>query len=991
MRFMFFPVACALVFASPALAQEQRGSIEGTVKDTSGAVLPGVTVEAASPALVGTAVAITGADGLYRFPSLRPGTYAITARLASFATAQTPNVKLELGQVLKVDLTLAPGGVSERIDVTGEVPLIDVKQSAAFASVAAELIERIPKTRDFTLLVTSVPGVTNEGRNRGIQIDGGSGADNRFIVDGVDTTNLANGTSGRSVAPDFIQEVQVKASGYSAEYRASLGGVISAITKTGSNRLHAMVGAYHNTDNMVSSPNATLRLNPANQTQVESITVPRDDFNNWEPVMDIGGPIRTNRLWFYAGYNPQFQKTTRSVRFTTGNPDNVTSTFTSEPAEHTVNYNLTGQVTDNIRARFTGVNTRSRGGLALPNIEPNGTSTSNPTQFPAPTRTDGYNDTQSGIVDWVASNSTYVNVTASHFRYGTRGEGTFSNQLRHVFVGPNLVFPEIPPPLRGINGFSDFPSSNRTAKNEQARISFSSDVTKYVSWRGSHTLKAGFQFERMIDHLATGAQAPTISLNWNASRATNDGRFVRGTYGYFNLNQQFSLSDVEANNLGLFLQDSWTLPRHNLTLNLGLRTEREEVPSYRDQNPGVEFGFGDKIAPRIGFAWDVRGDNTWKAYGSWGVFYDLMKLTVGRVMFGGDRWDNYYFTLDSFDWPSITCSLPATQGGTPTCPGGTFIEYFDFRPPANLPGQSLIDPDLKPARSQEFTLGMDHELTRTISVSARYAHKWVDYAIEAVCTLAPSGEACGVNNPGFGTAVQPFGPNFPVQPPAERLYDGIEFRLRKRLANRWSMDASYLFSDLRGNWSGIASSDEAVGSLQPNSGRAFDLLYYSFKADGTLSNGVLATDRPHQLKVQATYDLPFGTMVGTNILAESGLPHSTVINQKNIGFFPYGRGDLGRSEVFSQVDLLLQQTVRLRGIRGSIGLNVSNLFDQRQVNTFNVNPYRDGFVVDDAVFFAGFDPAAYAAANPAIRANPLFKQGSLTGNRSLRLEFRVSY
>ena len=124
-----------------------------------------------------------------------------------------------------------------------------------------------------------------------------------------------------------------------------------------------------------------------------------------------------------------------------------------------------------------------------------------------------------------------------------------------------------------------------------------------------------------------------------------------------------------------------------------------------------------------------------------------------------------------------------------------------------------------------------------MSLGVRYAHKWIDYAIEAVCNFTPSGEEdCGVNNPGYGSELgtYPLGRNNPAQPPAVRDYDGIEVRLRKRLANRWSADVSYLYSYLRGNWSGIASSDEAVGSLQPNSGRSFNLLYYSYDTQGNV-------------------------------------------------------------------------------------------------------------------------------------------------------------
>ena len=198
-----------------------------------------------------------------------------------------------------------------------------------------------------------------------------------------------------------------------------------------------------------------------------------------------------------------------------------------------------------------------------------------------------------------------------------------------------------------------------------------------------------------------------MQLFWNQSYALNDGRRISGKYGYYNVVRSVTIGDIESNNLGLFVQDSWTINR-KLTLNLGLRTESEDVPSYRADNPGVKFNFGDKIAPRVGFAYDVRGDSRLKVYGSWGVFYDLMKLTIGRVMFGGDNWVNYYYTLDSFDWPSISCGDGQPGSGCP----GSFITQFDFRPVANNPNHDLVDPDLKAARSQEFTLGMDHELNR---------------------------------------------------------------------------------------------------------------------------------------------------------------------------------------------------------------------------------------------------------------------------------------
>ena len=142
----------------------------------------------------------------------------------------------------------------------------------------------------------------------------------------------------------------------------------------------------------------------------------------------------------------------------------------------------------------------------------------------------------------------------------------------------------------------------------------------------------------------TGEQGPNVALSWNASRATLAGPSVRGTYGYYMVRQSYTAGDINSNNLGLFIQDSWTL-NNRLTLNYGVRTEREEIPSYRPENPGFKFNWADKLAPRLGFAYDVKGNSQWKVYGSWGMFYDIFKLELPRGSFGADQVD--FLLLDA--------------------------------------------------------------------------------------------------------------------------------------------------------------------------------------------------------------------------------------------------------------------------------------------------------------------------------------------------------
>ena len=355
--------AAVLALSAPAVAQEQRGSIEGTVKDSSGAILPGVTIEARSPAQVGVQSTVTDASGTYRFPALAPGSYTVTAALTGFAPVTLSNVALELGKVLKVDLTLSPAGVAETVQVAGESPLIDVKQNAAGANLQAELIEQIPRARNFTTLVTVAPGVTEEARGRGIQIDGSSGADNRFMIDGVDTTDLRFGTSGKTLANDFVQEVQVKSSGYNAEYRAAIGGVISAITKSGSNQFHGGGGVYFRNQDLLGDVRPSLRLVPSNTTLSEYFTAPVDDFSDTEPLFDLGGPVMRERVWFYAGYNPTATETRRTVRFTA---NQQVGTFEARQADQNFTGNVTGQLRPNLRGRFATTVFRREGPVGAP-------------------------------------------------------------------------------------------------------------------------------------------------------------------------------------------------------------------------------------------------------------------------------------------------------------------------------------------------------------------------------------------------------------------------------------------------------------------------------------------------------------------------------------------------------------------------------------------------------------------------------------------------
>ena len=983
-------VVCCLI-AVTAAAQEQRGSIQGVVKDSTGAHVPGVTVEVRSPTLVGISSAVTDVQGTYRFPALPPGTYEVTATLQGFTPSKADNVALELGQLLTINLTLGVAAVAETVSVKAESPLIDVKQNAATLVVPLEIIERIPKGRNFKDVMTSAPGVNDETKGGGQMIDGSSASENRWVVDGMDTTTIRTGVSNKDVRLDFIDQVQVKQSGYNAEFRAATGGVVSAVTRNGGNTYHGSVGAYYRDSGLQGKVRPTSRLNPSNQSIAEYVTTKPADFQNYEPVFSLGGPILKDRAWFFGGFVPQVNDQQRTVTF---QQNGVTDTFKSREKQMDGNFNVSAQLARNLRGKFSSIIERTKGEVGLPTIEPDGTSISNPTLFPDQNYTRSYNDLYSGVVDWVVTPRMYVNVTTGFLGYGSRLEGPSGDRLRHTFTDTNLTgarFADIPQEFRQPNGYADFISSTRNDHDNYGRFNLSTDATLYRSWFGQHTFKGGVQYERLTNDVNDGAQFPTIGLNWNRTRAALDGRQVTGKYGYYIVSQARTLGAIDFSNLGFFVQDAWSV-NHRLTLNLGIRAEREDIPSYVEENPGIHFGFGDKVAPRVGFALDVRGDNKLKAYGSWGMFYDLTKTNLPRGLFGAEKSVNYYYTLDTFDWPSIQCSFPPVSG--PSCPG-TFIEQVDNRHPANARDNSLIAPDLEPVRTEELTFGLDRELNRTISVGVRYAHKWLDQTFEDVGTLVPGvGEVFRIANPGQSVAEFPLKaecPTCPALPRPKRRYDGVEVRLRKRLANRWSMDTSYLYSRLYGNYSGLSSSDEN-GRNAPNTDRFFDGLYQTYDSHGNPVYGLLQTDRPHQFKMQATYDLPWGTGLGLNYVLESGTPLNTQINEKTIPFFPFGRGDLGRTPTYSRTDLAVQHDLRLHGTRVNVGVNVTNLFDQDTATNFNVTPYRDAINLSNEAFFAGFDFASVVANTAGIRPDARFRQASaFLARREIRFQAKFTF
>jgi hypothetical protein len=995
------PAALGLFLAFTSFAQERTGQIRGTVTDQSGATIPGAALEASSPALVRPITTESTGSGQFLFPALPPGRYELKVTAKGFSTLKQAGVELSIGRVINLDLKMEVGAVSESITVSSEGAIIETTSSQVSTSITAETYDKLPKGRGFASLLALAPGTRPETKGGGFSVDGASGSENVFVVDGVEMTSIQTGTlNAQSNIPiEWVADTQIKSSGIDAQFGGATGGVASVTTRSGGNEFHGQVSLYLRNDAFNAGPRPLLRLNPSNDNIADYFQNGKDGWNGFNPGFRLGGPILRNRIWFFASAYPESNEFTRttSVRGATG-----TQTFTQ-----------------NIRQDY---------GLAKMDFAPTSKLRGSASYYYMPRRVNGllpsYQGTDPASAPWAdqGSRSPQANYNWSAdyqfsptFSVNTFGGFNYRNfkdygvpaGTRYRYANGNTTLPitsQIPANLLG-------PAGNFTPNNQQTvqDIYTRNNANVAANWIfGKHNLRFGWGLNR----LANRPNASTwpdgyIFVYWDRTRQfeTKSGS-DRGPFGYY-INRVFgTLGDVSSNNQGIFIQDSWRVTR-NLTLNLGIRTEREFVPSFSDDpnipSSAIEFGFGQKIAPRLGMSWDPTGRGNQRLYASWGLYYDIMKYELPRGSFGGDKWKDYYYSLDTTNIFNIKPGK-APNSANCQCPG-RLLEIVDRRIPSNDPADSLIDPNLKPFRLQSLDIGYDYNFTESrMLLGVRYVHKQVDSAIEDVGILTPQGEQYFIANPGFGVTIDerkwPAGYPTDVTPKAVRDYDAVEFRATKRFGSSSSFTAQYVVSRLYGNYSGLASSDEE-GRTSPNVNRFFDEPWMSYDAAGKPVFGRLGTDRPHTFKLFGNYDRK--SRLGTTTLAPyfflgSGTPISSQVHVQGVPVLFNGRGDLGRTPAFSQTDFVIFHDLNLgssetRRIR--FEANFTNLFNQATVTNYNndIDHQNDGGVnfTNTADIFKGYNVQALLRAQ-SVRNNPMFRLASgFQGPREIRLGFHFFF
>lgn len=965
--------ALMLVFTFSTFGQETTGTVDVVAKDPNGAVVPNVAVTLTATGSAGYKRTVNSDEaGVARFLQVPPGVYTVSSEaVAGFQPRSVSNVQVSLGRITPVSLDL---GTAVAADVTvsgGDVSPIDTTDSKLQTTVSSQAAELLPKGTNFASLLKVSPAVRNEPLSGQFQIDGSSGSENTFIINGQEVTNARTGilNDNSNLPFQLVQEFQVKTNGFEAEYGGATGGVVNVVTKGGGNEWHGEFGSQFRPEGL--QPRARAVTIENGFGEAETIQPGRDKANGFFPTATLGGPILKDKLWFFGSFTPQFFTRERTINYIDeefGTPfESVT--YKADQTNHYTYGRLDAQPFKTLR--LTGDYTWNP--IVQDGLLPAYTTVYNffpgspPPTSAAFADRGGRQNAQSvtGQGSWFPNNWFVMNARAGHYFINEKLNtyGLDVSVARVLCSGSSPTqFPAGFGCLRGQVANGVILGSN-TLFDATARNSFDIDGTFLFNKLGRHELKVGYQTNNISNKLLS-QDTDQIVIRYGQTIAAHSGRAIPsspGALGSVTLVQYREQGDVSGRNEGIFVQDKWQAFKR-VTLNLGLRTERESIPSFTPDAEDLKFGFGDKFAPRLGVAIDLTGDGKTKLSAFYGWFYDRFKYELPRGSFGGAYYHQFFGevfagdTASTFTAAAILGNGVGVIGGNcPTGAGASTIPLYgrvrcdlDYRVPSNA-GLGIefgaIDPNIKAFRQDEFTVTAERELSNDFVLSGRYTNKRVVNAIEDAGFLTDSGsEAYVIGNPGQGLYQEVAEANGLLSLKPEREFNAFEVRLDKRFSNDYYFNLNYTFSRLTGNYSGLASSDEA-GRLSPNVNRFFDLPHAGYTVAGGPDNGKLPTDRPHALNFFGAYSLDWNKRFGiaANNTTEfqvfttfqSGTPLTTVVDILGIDTIPLvGRGDLGRTGMFTQTDFAIRHRFRF-GSDNKFTLvaeaDVLNLFNEGNV------------------------------------------------------------
>jgi carboxypeptidase family protein/TonB-dependent receptor-like protein len=856
---------CALLLPAAAFAQ-QRGSISGKVVDPDGLALPGATVTVKEQNTGITRTATTASTGAYTVPNLDPGTYTISVNMPGFSHLTRKDQPLSAGNQLVLDLKLTGVGLSEEVTVEGQAPLVETTKSAMGGSLSKNEIEDVPSNfRNFTALTQLIPGMTpnpaaSSFEGGQVVANGTPAQSNVYLLDGAynndDRLGGSQGTQVRLVL-DNIGEYQVLSNSYSAEYGGGAGAVINMVSRGGTNDISGRVYTYFRDD----------KFNSRGHFLPDG--APKPDERTLQYGAGIGGPIVKNRAHFYLTIERDEEDIAGQKLF----PDAAAPLATDFVGAFQVRAtNYFGRVDVQLnQSNFLSVRA---------------------VREKAPTRGEGFNtntetpDAQNWEADLdelaaLALTSTISDRASNVFRFGmiheqldTGEQAYFDDDVNAIgyagrdpfSIGQENIHPSY---ITGIGGTG----TQTTIQTFTIDDAFSYFVPSL--WGGEHTFKFGggmsFNQADPRQQQFSGSFDFATDTPYDPNNPASFPRQFDITLGPLGVNgYAFVYKDQRQY---AFIEDKWRASK-KLTLNLGVRYDHQKL------TPASKFDIG----PRLGFAYDLKGNGNTVIRGGIGKFYLYMPVSLGLNLQQSGILTQYPSL--SINAASDTCGCVLRPDMIPDSAGNPGVaqlsqaaqEDLARRREAVLAGTTfnrnpqIDDPDRQMANQIAYSFGVSQQLTQNMAISVDYVgNKSYDQT-----GLIDLNEPVNRVRPGPAG----FDPNGEIIPPEARgtnyqrvlemqsnedfdgNYNSLQVALVKRMASRWSGRVSYTLQ--RSHYTGLGN---------PDSRRVW--LDNDIRAD----YGLFASNRTHVLAATGTVN-PWRTLnISAVVSAISGSPINETVGR----------------------------------------------------------------------------------------------------------------
>ena len=846
-----------------------QGEIRGTVVDTGGGILPGVTITALQVDTGETRTAATSDIGVYRLPALALGPYVITAELQGFAAVKRDGITLGLGQTLTVNFTMDVSGVQETITVTGEAPLINVTTAEVAGLLQPVQIENLPILgRNWMDLGMLMPGVTSTATHtRGVATGRGNAWAQAVIIDGVDSRDECCVRYMGQHSQETIAEFRIIANNFSAEYGRSSGYVLSAVTKSGTNVLHG-TGFYLFRDEQMD--------------KVDFFTNRKEPIKYYQVGGSIGGPIKQDRIFFFGGLERAYDERTGFSQ--TGFPelDNVKVPVTAWQNYALAKVDMQARGSQRLSAKYYYWHQDDFNGSLFAGAGTSGGVSGKITPWAA---SDGLMNNHGVAINHTWPGGKWLNEVTFGFTYNNWYWKSKSGvPVRDGgFTNPEIDIPWIEAP--------SFNMGTQTATPQDPAFERKVELKNHFSYiKGRHDLKIGgnmvlgrfdlgwfrqtrgqlnfvqdpvdpFDFNRYPEptRFQMSLGRPTALCPDNVGDRVQQEFDRLGSCGWY--------APMPFRIFGGFIQDNWTVTR-DLTLNLGVRYEVEDgnfaldyldrvKPQLDPQIPHPTRNDRNNIGPRTGFSYRFRGSDKTVIRGGSGLYYNTTILNVPLNKLVNDGWNTILA-----DQP-----FPTRQ---PCFEGHTLEEAITHNPKLLLPGCGALsfdqlyggaakaiwqmDPDYETERAIQSSIGVAHEVFGDMAIEADFVYIRGDdgnFATDTNLFFDP--ETGGPKDPRvFGRPDPRFTSITTMGSHGKSRYRALMLRVNKRLRQNYQFQANYTLAK---------STDTVGGGSSPQPDNPFNREEWGPSENTTT----------HRLTVNGTIDrLPLGLQVSGILLAYSG-------------------------------------------------------------------------------------------------------------------------